>query len=570
MEHTINQLATTRAGPPVEEAPSAGDGPLSALARLGQGRLLILGLTALGLLGFFGYLVLRVVEPEYGLLYAGLDLEDSAAIVGRLEAAAVPFRLREDGATILVPASDALRLRMTLAEEGLPQGGSVGYEIFDQLSAFGTSTFLANVNLRRALEGELARTIAALTDVKAARVHLVMPKRELFRRERVEPSAAVTLKLGSGRRLRPRQVLAIQHLVAASVPGLSPERITLVDDRGTLLARGGASDEQGMLASDSAEFQAAYEQRLKETVEELLERSLGPGRVRAEVHADMDFDRVTTTEETYDPEGRVVRSTQSVEEETSLAERDRNENVTVGNNLPNGAGADAAGRTSSETGTRSEETINYEISRTVRNHTQVGGRIRRLSVAVLVDGRTAPDESGELVYTELDEVEIARLTTLVRSAVGFEAARGDVVEVINMPFNLPVPIEVQEPWLDIDKNEIMRLVELLVLAVIALVLILMVLRPAVKHLLPQTAPTPALAAAAQSLPGAAEPADRQGGERDVPALIAAGGEQGEVERIDLKQVDGPVAAKLVRQASEAIDSSPDEVAGIIRTWLHQN
>ena len=232
-------------------------------------------------------------------------------------------------------------------------------------------------------KGSCRERSAALKDVKAARVHLVLPKRELFRREKVEPSASVTLRMYGGRRLDQRQVAAIQHLVAASVPGLQPDRITLVDDRGTLLVRGGEIAPGEGLATRAEDYRIAYETRLKNVIEQLLERSLGAGRVHAEVNADMDFDQVTMTEETFDPEGQVVRSTQSIEEESQLSERDRDGNVTVGNNLPNAnAGDQDAERTNDENTVRTEETVNYEISRTVRNHTQVGGRVKRLSVAV--------------------------------------------------------------------------------------------------------------------------------------------------------------------------------------------
>ena len=388
---------------------------------LGPGRLLVLSATALALLAFFAWLILRAIEPPYTLLFGSLELDDSAQIVTRLEALGVPFRLQGDGSAIMVPGDQALRLRLALAEEGLPRGGSVGDEIFDQTSALGTTNFLANVNLRRALEGELARTIGALADVRSARVHLVLPRHELFRRDQIEPSASITLRMHGAGRLSRRQVLAVQHLVAAAVPGLAPERIALVDDQGTLLARGG-DDAEGALPSQAEEYREAYEARLKRTIEQLLERSLGPGRVQAEVTADLDLDQITLTEETYDPEGQVVRSAQTVEEETQSAERDEDEAVTAGNNLPNAAAeTPASGRTSNENTTRTEETINYEISRKVRNQTQVGGRVRRLSVAVLVDGRMVPDAAGELVYEPRDAAELEQIASLVRSAIGFDA-----------------------------------------------------------------------------------------------------------------------------------------------------
>lgn len=258
---TLSAAADQAASTETDRTSSPG-GASVALRGLGAGRLMVLGATALGLLGPFVFLLLWVAEPHYTLLYGDLELEDSAAIVGRLEGLDVSFRLQGDRRAILVVADQAPRLRMTLAEEGLPRGGTVGDEIFEQQSALGNTDFLANVNLRRALEGELARTIASLADVRSARVHLVLPRRKLFRRQQIEPSASVTLHMYRGRRLDRRQVQAVQHLVAAAVPGLSPERIALVDDRGRLLARGGEGDPESVFASQADELRQAYEARL--------------------------------------------------------------------------------------------------------------------------------------------------------------------------------------------------------------------------------------------------------------------------------------------------------------------
>ena len=352
------------------------------------------------LLAFFAYLVLRAIEPPYTLLYGSLELDDSAQIISRLEASGVPFRLQGDGSAIMVPADQALRLRMTLAEEGLPRGGTVGDEIFDQSSALGTTNFLANVNLRRALEGELARTIGSLADVRAARVHLVLPRHELFRRDQIEPSASITLRMRGSRAAQPPPGAggaASGRRRRARAWRPSGSRWSTI--RAPCSRAAATATRRARCRRQAEEYREAYEARLKRTIEHLLERSLGPGRVHAEVSAELDFDRVTLTEETFDPEGQVVRSTQTVEEETENAERDDDDAVTVGNNLPNAA-ADTPppGAPATRTRTRTEETVNYEISRTVRNQTQVGGRVRRLSVAVLVDGRMTPDEAGELVY----------------------------------------------------------------------------------------------------------------------------------------------------------------------------
>jgi flagellar M-ring protein FliF len=556
-------------GPATADTALPGSRALAVLRTLGPARLLALGATGIGLLAFFAFLVLRLAEPEYTLLYGSLEFEDSAEITRRLEGLGVPFRLLDDGSAILVPTDRALRLRMTLAEEGLPRGGTVGNEIFDQVSALGTTNFLANVNLRRALEGELARTIASLADVGAARVHLVLPRRELFRRDQVEPSASITLRMLGSRRLDRRQVQAVQHLTAAAVPGLSPERITLVDDQGTLLARGGEADSDGVVPSQMEEFREAYEARLEHSIEQLLAHSLGAGRVDAEVSAELDFDRVTLTEETYDPDGQVVRSTQTVEEETEAAERDDDDAVTVGNNLPNlGADAAAAARTSSESTVRTEETVNYEISRTLRNHVQMGGRVHRLSVAVLVDGRRVPGEGGELTYQPLDDEELAEIASLVRSAIGFDQERGDSVEVRSMAFTSPPPEAFDEagPWLDLTKHDLMRLVEILVLGAIGLLLILLVVRPAMRRLLPSS-PVPALSGdRAPALPaGIASPAlAAPAGQPETPNELDP-----DAPRVDIAQVQGRVRADLIKQVRDAIDQAPEDTAAIVRGWLQE-
>jgi len=541
-----------------------------------------LGMTLVGLLGFFAYLTFRIVEPDYQLLYGGLDLDDSGAIVSRLESLGVPYKLNASGEAVLVPSDRIARLRMSMAEEGLPRGGSVGNEIFDETGALGTTTFLANINQRRALEGELSRTIAALNDVKAARVHLVLPKRELFRREKVEPSASVTLRMYGGRRLDKRQVAAVQHLVAASVPGLQPDRITLVDDRGTLLVRGGETAMGEGLANRAEDYRVAYETRLKRVIEQLLERSLGAGRVHAEVNADMDFDQVTMTEETFDPDGQVVRSTQSVEEESELSERDRDGNVTVGNNLPNtNAGDQDAERTNNENTVRTEETVNYEISRTVRNHTQVGGRVKRLSVAVLVGGREAPTtEEDQPTDTPLTQEELDEIAGLVRSAIGFDAERGDSVDVKNMPFVQPKLEEIESSIFDLTKNDIFRLIELGVLVLLAVLAIFMVVRPTLAKLMPEPVTLdPSMAASGAAGDGSNLPAVLDENGQPILDGTAGGGasddgsgelsEGSDEEKAGMLDFDDKVTSGLVQQIQNVIEARPDDAVSVVRLWMEE-
>jgi flagellar M-ring protein FliF len=569
--------------PADQPAPARPDGGpasfLETLTRFTPGQMIGLGITLVGLLGFFAYLAFQIAEPDYGLLYGGLDLEDSSEIIDRLEAMGVPYEIHGAGEGILVPSDRITRLRMTMAEEGLPRGGSVGDEIFDQAGALGTTSFLANVNQRRALEGELSRTIADLKDVKAARVHLVMPKRELFRRDQIEPSASVTLRMFGGRRLDKRQIAAVQHLVAAAVPGLQPDRITLVDDRGTLLVKGGDSALAGGLATDADEYRIAYETRLKNVIEQLLERSVGPGRVHAEVSAEMDFDQVTMMEETFDPDGQVVRSTQAIEEQTDRAEQNNDGAVTVGNNLPNAGVDGGGGSTNNENISRTEETVNYEISRTVRNHTQVGGEVKRLSVAVLVGGRERFDADGQpLAYAPLDQQELDEMATLVRSAIGFDSDRGDTVEVRNMPFAEPDLEDLETSLFDFTKSDILRLIELGVMLVLALIAIFLVVRPAMAKLMPEPVTLDGDTSA-----GGADGSGPGGG--NLPAIVDENGKvisqmtpadgdgssagDGDGEESGFPDLDDPIRVALIQQARDVIEARPDDAAALLKQWINQ-
>ncbi|MFB0991962.1 MAG: flagellar basal-body MS-ring/collar protein FliF, partial [Rhodospirillales bacterium] len=285
-----------------------------ALKNIGPGRIAIVGGVFLGLIIFFIIFVTRFTSPSMEVLYSDLDTADSTRITAQLQTMGAKYQLKQGGKEILISAKDVTRVRLELAEQGM--GGSVlGYELFDRSEAIGTTNFMQNVNYIRALEGELSRTIESLNSVKGARIHLVMPKRELFSRKKQEPSASVFLRMRGATRLSSEQISAVQHLVAAAVPSLTPKHISVIDNKGKLLA-GGFEDNDGMGAVSSKidEKNRILENRLAKTLEELIEKSVGFGHVRAEVHAEMDFDRISTNEERYDPEGQVVRSTQSIEE----------------------------------------------------------------------------------------------------------------------------------------------------------------------------------------------------------------------------------------------------------------
>jgi len=538
------------------------------LRGLGSGRLIAMGGMAAGLVGFFIYIAVQVGTPPMALLYGGLDLEDSADIATTLDGMGIPYEVLGNGSQIMVPEGDVARLRLTLASEGLPTGGNVGYEIFDQGGALGTTSFVQEVNLVRALEGELARTIRTLDLVAGARIHLVLPKRELFQRDTRDPSASVILTMRGGRRLEAGQVLAIQHLVAAAVPELMPSQISIIDDQGGLLARADEED----IAGDGRtgridEFRIAFERRLKTNIETMLERSLGAGKVWAEVSVDLNHNQVTKNEEFFDPNGQVARSTQTIEDANEARDARGAQPVTVAQNLPDAAGANDAGVNETNS-LRTEETVNFEITRTMTETVTNAGALTRLSVAVMVDGTyigIAPEDS----YVARSEIEVEQITELVRSAVGFDADRGDQVSVINMQFARMEAQEVVEveAFLGLGRDDYFRVAELMIFAIIAMLVVLLVFRPLVSRAL-SIAQAVAQAAAAEQAAEAQLIAQQQ-------AALGAPGMEGaepvsEVEQmIDLAQVEGRVRASSLKKVGELVDDHPEEALAIIRNWLYQ-
>ena len=546
-------------------APSlAGAGALLAQLRaLGPARILALGAVAIAMLGFFAFIALRAVEPPMTLLFGAMDPADSRQVVDRLDSLGVPYRLSPAGDAIMVPADEAPRLRMALAEDGLPTGGTVGNELFDRVSGLTTTDFLADVSLRRAMEGELARTIASLRPVRAARVHLVEPRRPLFRRDGEQASASIVVSLRQGGSLDARQIDGIRHLVAGAVPGLDPAAVSILDDRGNLLARpsDGGSATAGL---DGAEaYRIAYEDRLRQKILQLLEPTVGLGRVEVEVAADFDFDELTTTSETYDPASQVARSTQSIEDSTERSDQQPQDAVSVAGNLPaEQAQGGQAGRTD-ERVNRTEETTNYEISRTVKNQKRVGGQLRRLSIAVQVDGISREAADGEAAFEPRPEAELAQLEALVRSAAGVDDERGDVVRVVSRPFlALPAELVPEEPFLGLAAETWWRAGELALLAVMGLAMLFLGVRPALRRLLP---PPPAPVPAAAALP--AEAATAAVAAPEAGSLPAAAARPAEPERSSLiAQAAG--RDPLSQDVALAVTESPAEAVRVIRGWLH--
>ncbi|MFP4312684.1 MAG: flagellar basal-body MS-ring/collar protein FliF [Alphaproteobacteria bacterium] len=542
---------------------------LETLKQLGPSKLAIMGAIMLGLLLFFVFVSFRVATPSMKLLYQDLSTIDSGAVVAELEANGVAYEVSADGARILVSEPDVGRARMLLAEKGLPNGGSLGYEIFDNQSGFGTTNFVQNINQVRALEGELSRTISSLENIRSARVHLVLPKRELFSRESQEARASVFLGIQRGAQLSRNNIAAIQSLVASAVAELKTANVSLIDSDGNLLAQGG-QDGEDLMSMKAEERRLAFERRLTQKVEDQVARVVGYGNVRATVTAEMNFDRISTNEELYDPEGQVLRSSQTTEENALEREAPDND-VSVENNLP-GIGNDLLlnEQQPSLENNRIEEVANYEISRTVRSTVREVGEIQKLAVAVLVDGRYTVNEEGERIYEPRNEEQLQQIEALVRTAIGYDDMRGDQLEVINMQFadidTTPVGAD-DSMLLGFKKSDLLDTAEILTVAIMIILVVLLVLQPMVSRL---------LSSEGTEIDEGLE-ADLLAARPDSPALAAPDLEEpegvniedDEDSMINITGVDGKVKASSIKKVEEIVENYPQETVSVIRSWMTQ-
>jgi flagellar M-ring protein FliF len=389
----------------------------------------------------------------------------------------------------------------------------------------------------------------------------VLPERPLFSRDKIEPTASIVVKVRGS--LEAQQVRAIRHLVASAVNGLKPEHVSIVDESGRLLASG-SGDDATASAYALDERQVAMENRLRDQIESIISSIVGPGRARVQLSAEFDVNRITQVSDRFDPEGRVMRSSQTHEEQGTTADRPEGP-VTVGNELP-GTQRPGDATAAREQSKKSDETVNYEISRTTRTEVVEGGRVKRVSVAVLVDGTYAKTDKGDVNYQPRSKEEIDRIAALVRTAVGFDQKRGDQVEVINLRFAEQPSLPISEPsglmaLLQFTKDDVMRGAELLVMTLLALVVMLVVVRPLVRRIITPDVAKPALAADHVGiLPGAAgQAADAVD---NMPPLSSHASQM-----IDLAQVQGQVHAQSVQKVGELAERNPHETVAAIRQWL---
>jgi len=398
-------------------------------------------------------------RPEYLPLYSQLSAEDAGEVVARLKEQKIAYKLSNDGGTIQIPRENVYDVRLELASQGLPRGSGVGFEVFDN-TKLGMTDFVQNINYQRALQGELSRTINGLAEVESSRVHIVIPPRSLFIEEEEPATASVILKVHSGRWLGDEQINGIVHLISSSVPRLSPENVTVVDQKGQLLA--GDDDltpTAAQISSDHLEFQERKERLLEKSVLSMLEQVLGKDKAIVRVSCDLDFIQQESTEELYLPQNQVVRSEKSFNETASKTKPSPEGIPGMASNITkdNASGGVGSQPTSFN---KQDLTRNYEIGKTISRKVMPVGQLNKLSVAVIVDGvyttvvtGKGEEQTEEIKYEPRTEEEMAKLALLVRRAVNFDEGRGDQVEVTNIPFNTeklsPLPeVKGVDRWLD--------------------------------------------------------------------------------------------------------------------------
>lgn len=518
----------------------------------------------------FAFLVMFVVfmtnisNNEFSVLYTDLDVQDSAKIVEELDNRKIPYKTMFDGSTIKVHKEEVTNARLALAQVGLPNSGSVvGYEIFDKEDSIGATNFSQNIKLIRALEGELSRTISAFDQVSKARVHLVIPQREIFSKERMDPRASVVLKFKGSKRLGKSEIDAISHLIVTSVPGLEMKSVTIVDTMGKALKIGSSEESLDYSSGKNEEIRIAEESRLKKVIVDLLESTIGPGKVKAQVALDMNFDRIVTNSELYDPDGAVVRSVQTTDEtEQSPVGNAGGTDASVANNIPGGGSGDNSANRFSII-EKSDQTTNYEISKTIKNHISESGVVNKMSIGILVDGNYKIDQAtGQSEYLPRSQEDLDKISNLVKVAVGFDEDRSDRIEVINMRFSSEL-----DPFGDDDsdwiKEELPGLFQTLIFAIVVLLVLITVIRPiALKAFEVRKVEEGAedgleVFEGSKGAQGAAE-SSGPGAKAFAPPL----------EGMDQEPVTPRI--NLVNKINEIANSSPQDLVNILRKWLNED
>jgi flagellar M-ring protein FliF len=546
-------------------------GLIDSIRKLGMVRVAMLAGVTLGIIGAFVWLELQ--GPNRGrmaVLASDLDPQNAQQIATELTGRKIPYRL--EGGQIFVPDGDLATARTLLSVNGMSQGGITGYEIFDRGNDLAVTDFDQQVKLTRALEGELARTIVSVRGISHARVHIVLPRREPFARDHQHAQASVMLTIPGRQALSAEAVQSVVNLVAAGVPGLRPQDVTVVDSNLHLLVQAGDGNDPRAKSASEEDIRQKTEARLAQAVEMMLERSLGPGHVHAEASIRMNFDKVNETQEKYDPDGSVVRSTQNVTSNNKTT--DRTGPVSLQNNLPNAdAGAPASG---SQEG-RQEETTNYEIGKTVRAIVHDQPQVERISLAVMVDGIDDVGADGKHTWKPRDQAELDRIDKLVKSTIGFDDKRGDRLDVVSMPFiTASEATEATPPPRQGKANgDLITFLQMIAFGVVGFGIIILTARSIFAALNRQSTTLsiagPAAVGQIAGSPGTSvatigQPAGAALGIGYNPADGAASRAEDD-DTVTMNSIQGQLRASSIRKVTQLVDRHPDTTLGIIRAWI---
>jgi flagellar M-ring protein FliF len=570
-------------------------GLIDNLMALGRQRLLILAGTAVGVILAMLLGLNAVATPDYAPIYSNLSVTSANSIEATLANAGFKVSVSEDGSSVSVPRPDAARARMVLAESGVAIDGDPGWELFDEKSGLAMNSFLQKINRMRAMEGELARSIQTIDGISTARVHLVLPDREPFSREAPAPRASIIVRPEPGRAVTRKQAVAVRTLVASAVAELDLARVTVLSASGeTILAEG--TDGNGQATIQSAK--AGIEDRLGQEIQNILTARVGAGNARVRVNVDLVTQREVIVEQTFDPDQQVVRSTENKSESQSGSEDGGN--VGIENNIPAALGGEGGGATSNRS--ESDELVQYEIGNTRREIIREAGDVRRMTVAVLINGIYNVDGS-DVTYAERSPEELNRLTELVKSAVGFQENRGDSVSVDSMRFmdysmDLGDPVEMS--LMDNLSENIVTIIRSVMALLIVGLIMVMGVRPILRRLNPPeqleadpetTGGAPALAAgetadvdalpagsagmqalpngenpaATAALPGTARTAANGVDARDL--LTDDYGDEEDQEYVEKQGIRGNLRKKKIDNIQRLADEKPEEVLRVLRSWL---
>jgi flagellar M-ring protein FliF len=546
-------------------------GLIDSIRKLGMARIAMLVGVTLGIIGAFVWLEMQ--GPGKGrmtVLASDLDPQSAQQIAAELTGRKIPYRV--DGSQILVPDADLANARSLLTVSGGSNGAITGYEIFDRGNDLAVTDFDQQVKLTRALEGELARTIVSVHGIIHARVHLVLPRREPFAHDRQHAQASVMLTVPGRQTLSTEAVQSVVNLVAAGVPGLRPQDVTVVDSNLHLLVQAGDGNDPRTRSASEDEIRQKTEARLAQAVEAMLERSLGPGHVHAEAAIRMNFDKVNETQERYDPDGSVVRSTQNVTSNNKTT--DKTGPVSLQNNLPN---ADAGAPVSGSQEGRQEETTNYEIGKTVRAIVHDQPQVERITLAVMVDGIDVVEADGKHTWKAREQPELDQIDKLVKSAVGFDEKRGDRLDIVSMPFVTTLEAAEATPLARPGKanGDLVTFVQMIAFGVVGFGIIILTARSIFAALNKQS-PNLTIAGAAMGEiagGGISIGLTGPGQQGSAPLGIGHGGSEIGQARTDdddtmtMSNVHGQMRASSIRKVTQLVDQHPDTTLGIIRAWI---